>query len=214
MPILEFNHIFSFTLLLHLALVILLIIFWRKLRREQQRHIRLVNESTEQLNNLLKRFKFFDREIINLVEEKISHTLDGIPSIGEQLGKEGQDRLKKLIDWQEREIKREQELFIKTLGEKTLQSSQDFSKSLANLSSELREIVTAATSKAAEESSRELHNAQKQKMDELAKKTELILNKVSKQVLHKSLDQETQQQLVMQALEEAWEKGVFTDEKH
>ncbi|MEN8253822.1 MAG: hypothetical protein ABFQ62_05625, partial [Patescibacteria group bacterium] len=132
----------------------------------------------------------------------------------EQLGKEGEEKLKKILTWQEREIKREQKIFIEILKEKSSESIQAFDDSLGKLSGELREIVTIAITQAAKESSQELHNTQKQRIDELAKKTEGMLATISKKVLHKSLDQEAQQQLLMQALEEAWEQRILTDEKY
>ncbi|MEN8253660.1 MAG: hypothetical protein ABFQ62_04785, partial [Patescibacteria group bacterium] len=144
MPALEINPILLLILVTELVLLISIILFWRKLKNDQQKYILLVNESVKQFDKLLEKFKSFDQEVIDIIRLKISQTFDSVPNINEQLGKEGEEKLKKILTWQEREIKREQKIFIEVLKEKSSESIQAFDDSLGKLSGELREIVTIA----------------------------------------------------------------------
>lgn len=215
MPALEFLPTNIFTLIAELVLFVLLLLFYRKLRGQQQRYIRLVHESSQELKEIQKRVKSFDRELLNLVEKKISETFDGIPSIGEQMGKEGQERLQRLLEWQEREIKREQEQFVATLKQSSLKSSQDFNNSLNRLAAQLQKVMSESVLQASKESNAALQSLQQEKISELAVKLEGMLAKMSQEILRKTIDPKTQEKLVMQALEEAWQEGVLSrDEKN
>ncbi len=191
-------------------------------KRLEKNYLRAHNEANEKAEEIIK--KAIDRAERIILDAEIVKT-DFLNKVEENLERIGEQGVRELKVDSEEFDKKYKDLFeglkqeylkhanttLESVGKIADEELEDFRKILRSETVESQEIVSKKISEEFEKAQKEIETYKNDRVNNIAQEISTLVNKLSKDVLGKSLTPDQHGEIILQALENAKKDGLFTE---